>query len=292
MGENKGISVGFKASLGFYEMEVEKVCEILSRIGYKSIEWDMPHFDPRKTTAAQRKKCKEVPIQFGMEASDIMVQDDYITLSEDERSDRIKHTIECIQAAAEAGVHIINVFTGPRKWEEGNPRLHTDLPEGRAWEMVLDAYERIVPVAEKHQVILALEVCWGMVCRDFYTGNFLLDHFNSDYLCINMDPSHHHLVRNDIPWVIKQWGPKIKHVHLKDAIGKEGYQDETFTYPVPGGGSIDWKAVFEALDDIGYDGYCTVEYEAFTYYERVLKEDPVKAAETAYQQVMALVPQS
>jgi sugar phosphate isomerase/epimerase len=285
----RDLKIGFKASLDFYEMEVEQICEILSRIGYKGVEWDIPHFDPRVTTPEQRRKLSEVPGQYGMEASEVMIQDDYITWDEVERNKRIDHTIECVRAAAEAGIGMVNVFTGPRFWDEGNPRLHRDIQEGDAWDMVLGAFEKIVPVAEECRVILALEICNGMVCRDFYTCNHLLDHIHSDYLCINMDPSHHHLARNDIPWVIKQWGPKITHVHLKDAVGNPGFQDETFVYPLPGDGVIDWNAVFDALEEVEYGGYYTVEYEAFHYYRKILKEDPVKAAEVSYRQIMALL---
>jgi sugar phosphate isomerase/epimerase len=270
-------------------MEVEQVCDVLAGIGYKSVEWDMPHFDPGKTTSAQRKKLKETPDRYGLGVSDVMVQYDYVTLSEDERLERVRRSIECIQATADAGIEKVNLFTGPRNWVKGNPRLHWDIQEGEAWEKVLDSYSRMLPVAEKRGVTVLVEACFGTICRDYYTTKYLIDYFNSDYLCINADPSHDHLMRNDTPWVIRQWGRRIKHVHLKDAVGTPGFPERTFTYPLPGDGGIDWKAFFEAFDEIGYSGAFTIEFEAWSYYAAILGKDPVKAAEISYQQVMALL---
>ncbi|MBI2844846.1 MAG: sugar phosphate isomerase/epimerase [Armatimonadetes bacterium] len=281
--------LGFKTFEGFHGMEAERVCDILSTIGYASIEWDMSFFDPRKTTRDQRKRLREVPDSLGMDVSDVCVQHDYVTLSEDERRDRIEHTIECIRAAAEAGIPAINVYTGPRFWIPGNPRLHYDIPEGKAWDLVFDAYSRMLPVAEKHGVTLLVECCFGMVCRNYYTMKYLIDHFNSDYLRINADPSHDYLARSDIPWVIRQWGKKIGHAHLKDAVGVPGFPGDTFTYPLPGDGRIDWKTFFSAFDDIGYTGAFTVEFEAMSYYESILKEDPVKAAQISYERIGRLL---
>ncbi|OFX15443.1 MAG: hypothetical protein A2Z18_05475 [Armatimonadetes bacterium RBG_16_58_9] len=281
--------IGFKTFEGFHGMEVERVCDMLVTIGYASVEWDMAFFDPRKTTSAQRKKLRQIPDRFGLEVSDISVQHDYVTLSEDERRDRIEHTIECIHAAAEAGIPAINVYTGPRFWIKGNPSLRWDIPEGKAWDIVLDAYGRMLPVAEKQGVTLLVEACFGMVCRDFYTTKYLIDHFESDYLCINYDASHDYLHGNDVPWVIRQWGRKIKHVHLKDAVGTPGFPERTFTYPLPGDGGIDWKAFFEAFDDIGYSGAFTVEFEAMNYYRNILKADPLKAGRISYQRIESLL---
>lgn len=69
---------------------------------------------------------------------------------------------------------------------------------------------------------LAVEAVFGMVCHDYYTLKELLRQINSNWLVVNLDPSHYVLYGNDIEWVIKRLNNKIKHVHLKDVIGKPG----------------------------------------------------------------------
>jgi sugar phosphate isomerase/epimerase len=86
------------------------------------------------------------------------------------------------------------------------------------------------------------------------------------------------LVGNDIPWVIRQLASRIRHVHLKDAVGRPGMFGETFVFPLLGEGVVPWAETFAAFDEIGYDGYFTVEFESWAYYRQVLGEDPVEAA--------------
>ena len=82
---------------------------------------------------------------------------------------------------------------------------------------------------------------------------------------INLDPSHGILYGNlDIGWVVKQWGSRIAHVHLKDAIG-ERPEIGKFIFPLLGEGRVDWYAFFSALEEIDYTGSCSVEFESDTY---------------------------
>ncbi|MEK7376242.1 MAG: sugar phosphate isomerase/epimerase, partial [Candidatus Margulisiibacteriota bacterium] len=113
--------------------------------------------------------------------------------------------------------------------------------------------------------------------------------YNSEYLAINMDPSHGNLCRNDIPWVIRRWNKKIKHVHLKDSVGLPGHDGETFIFPILGEGQVDWKNFFAAMKEIGYSGFYSVEFESFFYYNRVLKGDMLNAAKISLDNIQRLI---
>jgi sugar phosphate isomerase/epimerase len=41
---------------------------------------------------------------------------------------------------------------------------------------------------------------------------------------------------------------------------------------------VPWAGLFAALDDIGYQGYLSVEFESWDYYRQILGRDPVAAA--------------
>jgi sugar phosphate isomerase/epimerase len=41
---------------------------------------------------------------------------------------------------------------------------------------------------------------------------------------------------------------------------------------------VPWADFFAAIDDIGYQGYLSVEFESWDYYRQVLGSDPVAAA--------------
>lgn len=283
------LKIGFLPREGFEGWKIEDVCKTLSDIGYRAVEWSRHHFKPREMSSSELQRLVQVAGDFGLEVSDIFVALDYITKDPAVTRDNIELTKECIAAAADIGVHVINCHPGPQRWEPNHVRIPEDMSESEAWDRAFAAYDEIVPIAEKHKVYLAVEGVWGMVTHDFYTTLPLINRYDSEYMAITMDPSHGNLWGNPIPWVIKQWGSKIRHAHLKDSIGKPGYDGDTFIFPILGEGTIDWKAYFAAMQDVGYDGCYIVEYESWFYYNKVLKGDMVAAARLSYDCVKALL---
>jgi sugar phosphate isomerase/epimerase len=107
-----------------------------------------------------------------------------------------------------------------------------------------------------------------------------------------MDPSHGTLLKNDIPWVIRQWGKKIRHSHLKDSVGLPGHDGETFIFCLLGEGQVDWPGFFSAMQEIDYKGFYSVEFESFFYWEKVLKKDMLEAAKISWTQIQSLLSES
>lgn len=288
MAVGKNMKFSFLPREGFEHWKPEDVCRELSRIGYQGVEWSRHHFKPREMSPREMEGLVSIPADFGMEVSEIFIALDYVVRDEAVRTDNIELTRECITAAAEIGVPIVNVSTGPQRWVPGYVRIPEEMSEGAAWDMVFDAFDQIVPLAEENKVYLAVEGVWGMIAHDYYTTLPLFTKYDSEYLAVNMDPSHGNLCRNDIAWVIRQWGRKIKHCHLKDSAGRPGHDGDTFIFPMLGEGQVDWKAFFAALEEIGYRGFCSVEFESFFYYERILKGDMLAAARTSWDLIQAL----
>ncbi len=281
--------IAFVTNLGFASQEPAQVLDSLADAGYQGVEWTMAHFNPREKSPQQLLDLVEQTHSRGLEISDIVVQQDLVSLNESARLDRVEMVKECIKAAGDCGVGVINLFTGPAPWDASAPRLGIDITQGQAWEMVWRAFDEFIPLAEKHKVILAVEAVFEMLCKDYYTLLPLMDRYGSKNLGIVMDPSHYALYRNDIPWAVSQWGKRIKHVHLKDVIGVPGTIGESFMFPLLGEGMVDWKAFTAALDGVGYDGWLSVEFESFNYYNTVLGGDPAVAARLSMEAVKRLL---
>jgi sugar phosphate isomerase/epimerase len=73
---------------------------------------------------------------------------------------------------------------------------------------------------------------------------------------------------NDEPFIVKSWGKKIFHVHVKDAVGVAA--GGKFVFPLLGEGNVDFPAFFRALEEIGYDGCASVEFESWAYRRNIL----------------------
>ena len=131
---------------------------------------------------------------------------------------------------------------------------------------------------------ITVEAAFGMLVRDYYTLREFLNYFSSKQLAVNMDPSHLALYGNDPAWAVKRLGSLIQHVHMKDVIGKPGPLMETFMFPMLGEGIIDWRRFMEALKEIDYKGFLSVEFESDNYLKNIWCGDWSKATFAAKEQ--------
>jgi len=94
----------------------------------------------------------------------------------------------------------------------------------------------------------------------------LADLIGSDRIGFCLDSGHANIAGNDIPSMIRALGSRLYALHLNDNYGLIGpiYED---VHLFPGYGRIDWKPVFEALDEIGYKG--TLNMEVIGEFHRV-----------------------
>lgn len=254
--------LGFIAALDFETWEAQAVADALVGLGYDGVEWTMAHIDALVEPSLA-----------------LACQQDLVTGGEP----AVARTLAAIDRAAERGIGVVNLLTGPNLWEPGATARHDEA----AWSTALGALERICAHAERAGVTAALEPCWGTLAHDAATAQRVLD---AVPVAVAFDPSHFAVSGDDIPALVRSLGPRIAHVHLKDAFGAPGMEGEDFHFCLLGEGRVPWPELFEALDEIGYVGALSVEFEAYRYYEQVLDSDPVAAARLALEQVRALVP--
>ena len=275
---------GFLAALDFVDRPAAEVADSLAGLGYQAVSWPFARFDPSTRSDADRRRLVDDTRAAGLAVSEWIVQLDFVHSDPGVRRERVDLAAAAIRAVAELGLsdgsmHApVHLFTGPAPWDPDAPRLGRDLAEGEAWSMVLAAYDVLVPLAQESGVDLAVESVFGHLVHDYYTTLELLRHYDTPVLGINLDPSHGVLVGNDPPWVVRQLAERIRHFHLKDAVGRPGMFGDTFLFPLLGEGVVPWADFFGAVDDIGYEGYLTVEFESWDYYRQVLGHDPVEAA--------------
>jgi sugar phosphate isomerase/epimerase len=275
---------GFLAALDFVDRPAAEVAEVLAGLGYEAVSWPFARIDPHTRSDADRRQLVADTQAAGLAVSEWIVQLDFVHPDLVVRRERIDLAAAAVRAVAELDLGDVtarapvNLFTGPAPWDPDAPRLGRDLTEGEAWGMVLAAFDLLVPLAQECGVDLAVEGVFGHLVHDYYTTLELLRHYDTPVLGINLDPSHGVLVGNDPPWVVRQLAERIRHFHLKDAVGRPGMFGETFVFPLLGEGVVPWAEFFAAVDEVGYEGYLSVEFESWDYYRQVLGSDPVAAA--------------
>ena len=100
----------------------------------------------------------------------------------------------------------------------------------------------------------------------------MMENTDPDLFGLLFDSGHLAYCGEDYMAVLKKYANRIKHVHLKDirpdVVAKvkaehmsvlQGVRAGAFT--VPGDGCIDFKPIFDVLEETGYEGYVLVEAE-------------------------------
>ena len=197
-----------------------------------------------------------------------------------ERAEAIAFVKKYLQLAAWLGAETVLVVPGATRvaWDAS----HAEVSYKNAWENATASIRELVPVAEALGVNLALENVWNRFLISPMEWKLFLDQFGSKRVgiyfdvancCLNCRPQ-------DFPEIL---GGYIKAVHLKNfeesdcAGGLHGFGDDIFK------GVVDFKALFAALDKIGYKGPMTVEMIPFSRLPDLVMPDAALADKMAEQ---------
>jgi len=129
--------------------------------------------------------------------------------------------------------------------------------QNRATETSREQVKKLIPLAEQLGIIIGLENVWNnlWVRPDLYR-NFVAS-FDHPFVKAYYDVGNH--VKYLIP--VHDWihtlGPLMKKIHIKDYLLAPDQHSGQFVHPRDG--SIDWPKMRQALDDVGYNGWITVE---------------------------------
>ena len=132
--------------------------------------------------------------------------------------------------------------------------VRDDTTYEQAWERSQTVIrERILPVAEKQEVVVAVEEVWNkflLTARDFCQ---YIDEFKHPLVRAYFDVGN--VVHYAVPqhW-IRQIGDRLAKLHLKDYTRSDGFVNL-------GEGVVNWPEIRKALDEVGYRGEATVELE-------------------------------
>jgi sugar phosphate isomerase/epimerase len=255
----------------------------LAAIGYGGVEImaDVPHAWPAYLLPEQKQAIRDALKQHGLAISNVnafmmhAVSDprqkywhpSWIEPDPHYRQIRIDHTKRALTLARELGAACITT-------EPGGPL------EGRTWNeclrLFLDMLQPVVEHAEREGVLLLIEPEPGLLLETVDQYLEFAEKISSPYLGLNFDIGHAFCVGDDPPSAIRRLGSRIRHVHLEDIAATRVHH-----HLIPGEGAIDFAATLQALQQIGYQGWITIEL--YTCHE-----NPDAAARLARERVLAI----
>jgi inosose dehydratase len=146
------------------------------------------------------------------------------------------------------------------------------------WKRLAAGLNRLGEVSQEYGILTTYHHHMGTSVQTAAEVDKLMELTDPSKLFLLFDSGHLAYCGEDYIAVLKKYAARVKHVHLTDIRPEvvadvkanglsflKGVENGTFT--VPGDGVIDFKAIFEILDGVNYEGWLLVEAE----------QDPAKA---------------
>jgi sugar phosphate isomerase/epimerase len=258
------------SSNAFRAHSIEETIAVLARIGYDGVELmcDGPHAWPPDVTVAKIASIRAALERHRLSISNLNAfmmcsyrdprtgragtfhWPSWIDRDADTREARIRHTIASVEIAGALGAKTVST-------EPGGPI------EGRArdecYALFAQGLERAGRRASELGVTVLVEPEPELLIEKGHEyDEFESNHVRFPGVGLNFDMGHFYCVGEDPASLIRKFGRRAHHFHLEDIAA-----DRVHFHLPPGQGAMDFKGIFAALRDVGYDGWVTIELYPF-----------------------------
>lgn len=283
------------------DLPLEEICRQAQQMGYEGLELSAAHLDMKKAATEPEyvHEVKDTLKQYGLNCWAVSnhLAGQCVVDAEggayDSRLDgfapselagkpaeiqkwAIAEMHYTAQAAKAMGVDTVTFFMGSPIWKYwySFPQTSEEMVEA-GYQRVKELWSPIMDEFDRCGVRLALEVHPTEIAFDYWSTKKLLEVFDHrETLGINFDPSHLIWQGLDPAVFILDFAQRIYHVHVKDAklnlngrngiLGSHitfGDQRRGWNFVSPGHGDVDFDNIIRALNQIGYDGPLSIEWE-------------------------------
>lgn len=187
-------------------------------------------------------------------------------------------SLEAFQVHAEflsnMGAKVAGVAECVRCIQQSDQPILQDKPvlNNHEWTQLVDGLHKAGEIAQSFGLSLVYHYHMGTVIQTHNEISELMRLTDPSLVSLILDTGHTYFAGDSNIDVIKNFGDRIKHVHLKDIRANilhavknkqlsflQAVKEGVFT--VPGDGCIDFNAILKALSDIAYEGWLVVEAE-------------------------------
>ena len=201
--------------------EVGRLVDEFDRFGLESTQLMGPLLDECLGDAARAEAVRAVLEEAGIALPALGGYRNLVAPDPAVRRANVEHVRRCLEIAPAFGTHVVATETGTLN-PDGD---WTDTPENSsddAWRLLYDGLEILVPAAEEHGVILALEGYVGSVLKTQDQLAGLLDRYPTQHLQVMSDP-YNYLSDDLMPVQVRatsglldRFEPRFVLAHLKD----------------------------------------------------------------------------
>ena len=222
---------------------LEKGMERLSKFGYDGIEI------VGEPKIIDVKEVQELSKKYGLEISSICSiytkERDLVSSSEKTRGDAVQYTKDVAKMAHDIGARVMIVAPSACM------KIYSEAPLEEEWKWVVDGIKEAGKYAADLGVKLAIEP-WNRY-ETYFINKLeqavkLMEDVNLENVGVMGDLFHMSIEESSPADAIKMAGKRLIHLHVADT-----------NRAAPGRGHLDFKPIINALKEIGYDGYLSME---------------------------------
>ncbi len=286
------MKIGFASLVGVEPMPFPDLVRWASDNGLEAIEVNVGsnyaaitgagypgHLDLATIARDGPGRIPELMDRHGVEIASLAPMVNLLTADLAKREARIAEFRTAIDACAQLHVDTIVTFTGSAFGMHfyGLPGVgegHSSNHVRDNLRIFQDVYGPLADYAEQRGVRIAFETAGrgggeGNLAHNPELWGGMFETVRSPALGLSFDPSHLVWLQiPNIPDLIREFGERIYHFDAKDTeilpsrLARQGVLGNGWwRYRLPGLGALDWKAIFSALRDVGYDGIIAIENE-------------------------------
>ena len=194
-------------------------------------------------TKSERKELKEFMKEQGIELPAVCADFGSEFFDEPNSEASLHRLISMIDLAVDLGTNIVSTHIGAVPEDENDP----------LYAIKFDNFQKAAKYADDLGVYLAVET--GRDTAENLKKFLLKTGYKS--ATVNLDPANLVMcIGVDPVEAVYTFGDLIVHTHMKDGI-KTG--ETTYMETALGEGGVDFPRYLKALQDIGYNGYLTIE---------------------------------
>lgn len=246
-----------------------KVLDEMKDLGFDAVELEGVGEENMLEVWENRHALKEHADRLGLRIMNFCpILPDLISLDTDRRA-RAKELFRLgVQMGSFFGADVVQTdsytapveFVGDRPYGESiqyAQRFKVKIQPGydpqRLWETLVDTMRFCATEAAEAGLGFLIEPRVGENIANTDGMLRLIEHVGHDNLGVVLDTGHQNAQKEILPLAVHKLGKRIKYIHASDNDGREN------EHLAVGRGTIDWEALFQALRDVGFDGWVGVD---------------------------------
>jgi protein FrlC len=177
------------------------------------------------------------------------------------RADRTRLILKTLDFAKAVGAGNISITSG---------RCLGGMPPIPAAKQFAESMKPILDRADKLGVKVGIECEPGLFLEFVTELADWIGRLNHPCFGANLDIGHSQVLGENIQQCVRTLGKKIWNLHVEDIPGRKHY------HMIPGEGTLDWQGLRDALEEVDYKRFLTVELYTHT-------ANPHEAAQKSYE---------